>query len=253
MGTIRLSAVHSGASVLITIVDDGKGLDTHAIRSKAIEKGLIAPNAEMSDKELFGLIFMPGFSTASKVTNVSGRGVGMDVVKRSIDSLRGAIEVDSAPGKGTSVTVRLPLTLAIIEGLLVGVGDDRYILPLSIVEECVELTREDVRRSNGRNMAPIRGELVPYIRLRKEFQIGGELPEIEQIVVTGVNGSRVGFVVDNVIGEHQTVIKNLGKIYKGVEGISGATILGDGNVALIVDAGKIIQVVETEEAHRMVQ
>lgn len=252
-GTIKLSAIHSGASVLITIVDDGKGLDTQAIRSKAIERGLIAPNAEMTDKELFGLIFMPGFSTASKVTNVSGRGVGMDVVKRSIDSLRGTIEVESTPGKGTSVTVRLPLTLAIIEGLLVGVGDDRYILPLSIVEECVELTREDVRRSNGRNMAPIRGELVPYIRLRKEFEINGELPEIEQIVVTGVNGSRVGFVVDNVIGEHQTVIKNLGKIYKDVEGISGATILGDGNVALIVDAGKIIQGVEIEEARRMVQ
>ncbi len=251
-GTIKLSAIHSGASVLITIVDDGKGLDTQAIRSKAIERGLIAPNAEMTDKELFGLIFMPGFSTAPKVTNVSGRGVGMDVVKRSIDSLRGTIEVESAPGRGTSVTVRLPLTLAIIEGLLVGVGDDRYILPLSIVEECVELTREDVRRSNGRNMAPIRGELVPYIRLRKEFEINGELPDIEQIVVTGVNGSRVGFVVDNVIGEHQTVIKNLGKIYKDVEGISGATILGDGNVALIVDAGKIIQCVEIDEARRMV-
>jgi two-component system, chemotaxis family, sensor kinase CheA len=247
-GTINLSAAHSGAQVVIRITDDGKGLDKEAIISKAIEKGLASPDAELTEKEIFNLIFLPGFSTAKKVTGVSGRGVGMDVVKRGIDALRGTIDVASQTGIGTTVTIRLPLTLAIVDGLLVNIGNTNFVLPLSIVEECVELTREDVKKSHGRNMANIRGEIVPYIRLRDEFGINGSVPAIEQIVVTGVNGSRIGFVVDKVIGEHQTVIKNLGRFYKDVESISGATILGDGSIALIVDVVKAMRNVEMTES-----
>jgi two-component system chemotaxis sensor kinase CheA len=247
-GTIHLTAAHSGGNVVIRIKDDGKGLDAEAIRNKAVEKGIISQTSELSEKELQRLIFAPGFSTAQAVTSVSGRGVGMDVVKRAIESLRGSIDIHSEKYKGTTVTVKLPLTLAIVEGLLVNIAEDHFVLPLSVVEECVELTREDIRKSHGRNIAHVRGEIVPYINLRKEFNIKGEPPSVEQIVITGANGERIGFVVDNVIGEHQTVIKNLGKIYSDVEGISGATILGNGSVALIVDVFKMIQNVEVAEA-----
>ena len=246
-GTIHLSAVHSGAYVVIRIKDDGKGLDREAILLKAVEKGLVSPNGELTDKEVFSSIFHPGFSTAKEVTNVSGRGVGMDVAKRAIDALRGSIDVSSEKGKGTAVTIRLPLTLAIVDGLLVRIADEHFVLPLSIVEECVELTKEDTEKSHGRNMAHIRGEIVPYIKLRDEFNISGDSPDIEQIVVTGVNGERMGFVVDNVIGEHQTVIKKLGRIYKDVDAVSGATILGNGTVALIVDALKLVRNAELRE------
>jgi two-component system, chemotaxis family, sensor kinase CheA len=246
-GHVSLSAIHSGAHVIIEITDDGKGLDRDAILVKAIEKGLVTPNSDISDKEILHLIFAPGFSTAASVTNVSGRGVGMDAAKKAIDSLGATIEVSSEKGKGTSVTIKLPLTLAIVEGLLVHIGDDHFVLPLSIVEECVELTRDDIHRSNGRHIAYIRGEIVPYISLRQEFAITGNPPDIEQIVITGVNGSRIGFVVDSVIGEHQTVIKSLGRCYKDVDTISGATVLGNGNVALIIDAVKLAKNVESRE------
>jgi two-component system chemotaxis sensor kinase CheA len=246
-GTVHLSAVHSGANVLISIRDDGAGLDKEAIRAKGIERGLISPDAELTDKELYGLILLPGFSTAKKITNVSGRGVGMDVVKRSIESLRGTIEIDSLRGVGTTITVKLPLTLAIIDGLLVNIGEGSYILPLSTVEECVELTREDAGRSNGRNIANVRNHLVPYIRLRELLLIPGEPPEIEQIVITHTNGERIGFVVDRVVGQHQTVIKSLGRVYKDIDGISGSTILGDGTVALILDGPKLAKSAEARE------
>jgi len=245
-GTVHLAAVHSGDSVLITIADDGAGLDKEAIRAKAIDKGIISASAELSEKELFSLIFAPGFSTAKKVSSVSGRGVGMDVVKRAIEALRGSIDVSSVRGAGTRIMVRIPLTLAIIESLLVKIGNDSFMLPLSLVDECVELTREDVARSHGRNLAHVRGRLVPYIPLRERFEILGQVPDIEQIVITEVNGQRVGFVVDHVIGEHQTVIKSLGRAYKNAEGISGATILGDGSVALILDIPQLVQSVEAE-------
>jgi two-component system, chemotaxis family, sensor kinase CheA len=247
-GTIHLSATHSGANVLIRITDDGAGLDREAIRNKAIEKGLIAGDAELSEKDIFGLIFAPGFSTAGKVTNVSGRGVGLDVVKRSIDALRGTIEVGSQRGVGTTITLKLPLTLAIIDGLLVKVEEGYFVLPLSIVEECVELTRADRERAHGRNITHVRGEIVPYVRLRERFFTNGEALATEQIVITETTGGKVGFVVDKVIGEHQTVIKNLGRMYRNVEGISGATILGDGTVALILDVPKLVQGVEAQEA-----
>lgn len=249
-GTVHLAAVHSGDSVLITITDDGAGLDREAIRAKGVERGIIPATAELSDKEIFNLIFAPGFSTAKTVTSVSGRGVGMDVVKKAIDALRGTIDLTSERGKGTVITIKLPLTLAIIESLLVKIGADCFVLPLSIVEECVELTRADVANAHGRNLATVRDQIVPYVPLRERFLVKGDSPEIEQIVITQVNGSRVGFVVDHVIGEHQTVIKSLGKMYKDVKGLSGATILGDGSVALILDIPQLVRDVELEQMQR---
>jgi len=247
-GVIRLSAIHSGAHVLIQIRDDGAGLDKETIRAKAMEKGLIEGNtADLSDRHLFQLILGPGFSTAKKVTGVSGRGVGLDVVKRAIDALRGSIEISSQRGLGTTITLKLPLTLAIIDGFLTKIGAECFVFPLSLVEECVELTRQGVNNACGRNIANVRGEIVPYIRLRERFSINGEPPPIEQIVITRVEDTRVGFVVDHIIGGHQTVIKNLGGFYRNVEGISGATILGDGTVALILNVPKLVQSSEKEE------
>ncbi|MBI5664669.1 MAG: chemotaxis protein CheA [Nitrospirae bacterium] len=246
-GMVRLSAKHSGAYVLIEIMDDGAGLDADAIRAKAVEKGMISLDAELTEKEIYSLVLAPGFSTAKTVTNVSGRGVGMDVVKRAIDNLRGSIGITSQKGIGTTITLKLPLTLAIIEGLLVQIGIEYFVLPLSAVEECVELTRQDIANAHGRHLANVRGQIVPYIRLRGQFVMDGRPPDIEQIVIVGIEGRRVGFVVDNVVGEHQTVIKTLGRVYKDIEGISGATILGDGTVALILDIQKLVQTAEREE------
>jgi len=240
-GLVRLTAYHTGPNVFIEIHDDGAGLDANAIHSKAVERGLLAPEATPSHQDLFNLIFQPGFSTAKTLSNVSGRGVGMDVVKRSIDALRGSVEVQSTKGQGTTIRLRLPLTLAIIEGLMVTVGETRYVLPMSLVEECVELAREDVERSHGNNLATVRSELVPYLRLREWFSVPGEQPAIEQIVIVSVEGVRFGLVVDSVVGQHQTVIKTLGKMYRHTEGLSGATILGDGTVALIVDVSSLIK------------
>ncbi len=247
-GTIRLSAIHSGAHVLIRIQDDGAGLDKEAIRTKATERGLIQPGAQLTDKELFGLVMLPGFSTAKTVTSVSGRGVGMDVVKQALDTLRGTIDISSERGKGSTITIKLPLTLAIIDGFLVSVGDGFFVLPLSSVSECVELSRSDSADAHGRHIANVRGQMVPYIRLRDRFSIGGERPPIEHIVITEFEETRVGFVVDRVVGEHQTVIKTLGRIYSNIRCISGATILGNGTVALILDIQRIAREVEAEEA-----
>ncbi len=238
-GMVGLSAEHCGAHVVIDISDDGRGLDSAAIRQKAIEKGMLLPDAEISEKEAFHLICTPGFSTAEKVTDVSGRGVGMDVVKRNIEALRGVIDISSEKGVGTTISLKLPLTLAIIDGLMVTIGKDYFILPLSSVEECVELKQKDVEKVKGRSILNVRGEAVPYIRLREKFDINSQTPPLEQIVITEVNGERVGFVVDDVIGGHQTVIKSLGPAFKQVEDISGATILGDGTVALILDVNKL--------------
>ena len=239
-GEIHLSAEHSGAHVLIRISDNGAGLNAEAIRKKAIEKGLIQAEAQNSDREIFSLIFAPGFSTSAKVTSVSGRGVGMDVVKRGIESLRGSIDVDSTPGKGTIITLKLPLTLAIIDGLLVETNGDKYVLPLAVIEECVELTRDDVQQTHGRSILNIRGEMVPYVSLRERFAITGDRPDIEQVVINDTNGQNIGIVVDRVIGQRQIVIKTMSKIYGDVDEISGATILGDGTIALILDIARLI-------------
>ena len=239
-GEVHLSAEHSGAHVLIRIRDDGAGLNAEAIRKKAIEKGLIKAETEISDRETFGLIFAPGFSTSSQVTSVSGRGVGMDVVKRGIESLRGSIDVDSTPGQGTVISLKLPLTLAIIDGLLVEANGDKYVLPLAVIEECVELTREDAQHTHGSNILNIRGEMVPYVSLRERFGITADRPDIEQVVINEANGQNIGIVVDRVIGQHQIVIKTMSKIYGDVDEISGATILGDGTIALILDIAKLV-------------
>ncbi|MGE4293767.1 MAG: chemotaxis protein CheW [Desulfovibrio sp.] len=244
---IKLTAEHSGGEVLISILDDGKGIDPEVIRAKALERGLIGQDSELSRADVLNLIFEPGFSTAQRVTSVSGRGVGMDVVKRAIDSLRGRIEITSTKGEGTEITIRLPLTLAIIDGLQVRVGHEFYVIPLAVVEECVELRAEDEAGSD-RRILYLRGEIVPYIQLREWFEINAPRPEIEQVVIVGLEGRRVGIVVDKVIGEHQTVIKSLGKIYKDVDGISGATIKGDGSIALILDVPGLMRRIVAESA-----
>ncbi|MFZ0539070.1 MAG: chemotaxis protein CheA [Candidatus Sulfotelmatobacter sp.] len=239
--TIRLSARHSGASVLIGVADDGGGIDGAAVRARAVEKGLVAAEAPLSETEIFSLILAPGFSTAKKVTDVSGRGVGMDVVRRSVDALRGTIEIASKPGEGTTVTLRLPLTLAIIDGLLVRVGEAYFVLPLATTLECIELTRQDIEKANGKHLANVRGQIIPYIRLREYFDIRAQPPEREQIMVAETEDGCYGFVVDQVLGDHQTVIKNLGRFYSHVQLVSGATILGNGMVALILDPHRLVR------------
>lgn len=242
-GTLTLSAEHSGGYVLIKIADDGNGLNREKIAAKAVTQGLVQDASTLTDKEIYNLIFMPGFSTAEKVTNVSGRGVGMDVVKKSIDALRGSVEIESTPGKGSVVTIKLPLTLAIIEGLQVRVADEYFVLPLALIEECVELTKAQ-RGDEGKKIINLRDEIVPYIRLRDWFGIPGDKPDIEQIIITGSDGQHTGVVVDEVIGQQQTVIKNIGNLFKEVEEISGATVRGDGTLALILDVPTLCRKVE---------
>ncbi|MGA2412969.1 MAG: chemotaxis protein CheA [Candidatus Sulfotelmatobacter sp.] len=239
--TIQLSARYSGASVLICIADDGGGINAAAVRERAIEKGLVAPDAQLTEAEIFSLILAPGFSTAKEITDVSGRGVGMDVVRRKVEALRGSIDIASKPGAGTTVTLRLPLTLAIIDGLLVRVGQAYFVLPLATTLECIELTRQDTAKANGKHVVNVRGKIIPYIRLREYFDMRSEAPEREQVMIAETEDGLFGFVVDQVLGDHQTVIKNLGRFYKHVEMISGATILGNGSVALILDPQRLVR------------
>jgi len=247
-GTISLAAQHSGANVVITVTDDGKGLDAEKIRQKGLEKGLLRADMELSEQDIWNTIFAPGLSTAKTVTSVSGRGVGMDVVKSTVDALKGSVSVtNSVKGQGTTITIMLPLTLAIIDGLLVNVGETHFVLPLSQVEECVELTEEDIARFHERRMLPVRDQLVPYVRLRDFFAIPGERPVREQMVISRINGDRFGLVLDGVVGEHQTVLKSLGWVYRNATGLSGSTILGNGHVALILDVANVMQCARQEE------
>ena len=241
IGRITLAATHVAAGVIISIADDGRGLDRERIRARAEENGQWAAGARITDNELFQVIFQPGFSTASEVTSLSGHGVGMDVVKRTIDSLRGSIDVASTAGQGSEITLRLPLTLAIIDGLLVRVGRGRYVIPLSAVEECVELSMEEDARSRGRNFLNIRGDLVPFLRLRELFNAATPADRYQKVVIVSAGELRVGLVVDQVIGDHQTVIKGLSKLHANIEIFSGATILGDGTVALILDIAHLVE------------
>ena len=248
-GTIRLNAMHTGSSVVVVIEDDGAGIDRGAVRAKAIERQLISSEANLSDKEILNLLMLPGFSTARTITNVSGRGVGMDVVKRQIETLRGSVVIASEHGSGTNISLTLPLTLAIIEGLLVQVGEDRFIFPMFAVAENVELHRAERQRQNGRNVIAVRGELIPYIDLRSLFSMGGEVPEIERVVIIAHEDQRVGFVVDRVLGTHQTVLQPLGRFFRKVVVTSGATIMGDGGVALILDIAATIELAD-KKAHQ---
>jgi two-component system chemotaxis sensor kinase CheA len=239
-GQITLAAQHAGTEVHISIIDDGRGLNRERIRARAIERGLVPADVALSDSDLFQVVLLPGFSTATEVTNLSGRGVGMDVVKRTIEALRGKIELSSAPNRGAKITLRLPLTLAIIDGLLVRVGDARYVLPLAAVEECVELPADDVSRSRC-SFLNIRGELVPFLRLRELFAAKPPPDRHQKVVVVSARDQKAGLVVDQVIGNHQTVIKSLSKLHAGIEMFSGATILGDGAVALILDIAHLVE------------
>jgi two-component system chemotaxis sensor kinase CheA len=244
-GRIELAAVHSGAQVLVTVKDNGGGLNTARIRAKAEEQGLIAAGAVLSDHEIHQFLFHPGFSTAQTISALSGRGVGMDVVKRTIENMRGTIDLSTRPGQGTTVTLRLPLTLAIIEGLLIRVGEGRYIIPLSAVEECVELTAED-NRSRGRSFLNMRGNLVPFLRLREIMTATGEPDRHQKTIIISTGETRVGLVVDQIIGNHQTVIKSLSKLHSDVTIFSGATILGDGTAALILDVAQLVALAQSK-------
>ncbi len=239
-GRIELAARYVGAQVLVTVQDDGAGLNTARIRAKAEENGLIPPGANLSEHEIHQFLFHPGFSTAKTISALSGRGVGMDVVKRTIEAMRGTIDLTTIPGHGSSVTLRLPLTLAIIDGLLIRVGEGRYIIPLSAVEECIELTAEAEARAKGRSFLNVRGDLVPFLRLRDVFDADGQPDPHQKVIVTSIGDTRVGLVVDQIIGSHQTVIKSLSKLHSDVTMFSGATILGDGSAALILDVAQLV-------------
>ena len=244
-GRIELVATHAGAQVLVTVTDNGAGLNTARIRAKAEDLGLIAPGAVISDYDIHQYLFHPGFSTVEKVSALSGRGVGMDVVKRTIEAMRGAIDLSTTPGQGTKVTLRLPLTLAIIEGLLIRVGEGRYIVPLSAVEECVELTAAD-ERSRGRSFLNVRGDLVPFLKLRDLFGTSNSSDMHQKIIIVSTGDTRVGLVADQIIGNHQTVIKSLSKLHADVTMFSGATILGDGSAALILDVAQLVALAQAQ-------
>ncbi len=241
-GTLSLNACHDSGHIVIQIRDDGAGLDANKIRAKAEAIGLIKPDQVLTDKEVYQLIFAPGLSTKEKASNLSGRGVGMDVVRRNIDALRGIIDIDSEPGVGTTVTIHLPLTLAIIDGFMVGASGERYVIPLSMVEECVEMDSSDWELDEERRYVNLRGEVMPYLRLAEFLQIPDDegLGRRESLVIVRIGQHKAGFVVDTLHGELQTVIKPLGRIFSGFRGISGSTVLGSGEVALILDVQGLI-------------
>ena len=239
-GKLRLNAYQDTGFIVIEVSDDGRGLDEERIVKRARERGLIAKDEGLSSEQILSLIFEAGFSTAEEVTNISGRGVGMDVVRRNIEELKGSVEVSSVPTQGTTFTVRLPLTLAIIDGFLVTVGGRFFVVPMDMVLECLELTEEARRAAHGRDHISLRGHILPYLRLRSIFGITEEIPEHEHILVVRHAGKAVGLLVDSLVGETSTVIKSLGLYYRDVEGISGATIMGDGSVSLIVDVPRLV-------------
>ena len=235
-GTVTLEAYHDSGSIVIAVSDDGGGLKRERILAKAQERGLVEEGRSLSDEEIYALIFEPGFSTAEKITNLSGRGVGLDVVKRNIVALRGTVGITSREGVGTTVMVRLPLTLAIIDGFLVEVGDSVFAIPLDMIEECVAYTAEP-----GHDYTNLRGQVLPFIRLRELFGVQGSPTRRENIVVLKHAGQRAGLVVDTLLGESQTVIKPLGQMFNQVKCVSGSTILGSGDVALILDVPALVQ------------
>ncbi|NTV94594.1 MAG: chemotaxis protein CheA [Thiobacillus sp.] len=247
-GQVHFNAYHDSGSIVIEVSDDGNGLNRDRILAKAIERGLVNPAQVLTDPEVYKLVFEPGFSTADKVTNLSGRGVGMDVVKRNIEALRGTVDVESQPGNGSTFRIRLPLTLAIIDGFLVGVGRAAYIIPLDFVVECMELRGQE---TSGRDYLNLRGEVLPFVRLRELFEVRDvPVSRRQNIVVVQYAGHKAGLVVDHLMGEFQTVIKPLGQLFRNIQGISGSTILGSGEVALILDVPTLVQNVAANESTR---
>jgi two-component system chemotaxis sensor kinase CheA len=238
-GKLKIRSYYSGTNVHIEVSDDGAGIDLKKIQEKAIERELISEDANLSDNEILRLVFLPGFSTATEVTNVSGRGVGMDVVKRKISDIRGEVDIETELGKGTSITIKLPLTLSIIDGLLVKIDDTHFVIPLSAVNKVYDHKHEDLVKAVN-NLVLADEDWVPFLYLREIFEIDGTPPELEQVIVVEYNDMRMGLAVDSVVGEYQAVLKSLGRMYKDQDFISGSTILGDGTVALVMDTNKII-------------
>lgn len=252
-GHVSLNAFHDSGSIVIEVSDDGGGLSREKILNKAIEKGLVSGEKNLTDKEVFRLIFEAGFSTAEAVTNISGRGVGMDVVRKNIEALRGSVDIDSVEGVGTTIQIRLPLTLAIIDGFLVGVDHSSYVIPLDMVVECVEMDKEEHLSAANHNYISMRGEVLPFIRLREFFNGDKTEHERENIVVVQYAGQKAGLVVDDLMGEFQTVIKPLGKLFEQLKGVSGSTILGSGDVAVILDVPALINSAVSEELYQQAQ
>lgn len=249
-GTVRLKAFYSGTNVMIQVSDDGAGIDPVSVHQKAVEKGIIPVDRKLSKRDTLDLVFMPGFSTAKKVTDVSGRGVGMDVVKRKISELRGEVELDSERGVGTTITIKLPLTLSIIDGLLVKVDETSYVIPLSAVDKIYAVEHEKVINQFN-DVVVLDGKQIPFFNLRKEFALPETTLAMEQVIVVHFEERKVGFVVDTVVGEYQAVLKPLGRHYKNQDMISGATILGDGTVALVMDTNRIIKHFTAKEEFSM--
>jgi len=240
-GRVDLRAYPDSGTIVIEIEDNGKGLDKDRILAKAIENGQVSPNATLSDEEIYKLVFAAGLSTAESVSDISGRGVGMDVVKRNIEELRGTIDIDSTLGKGSKITIRLPLTLAVIDGFLVKVGETKYIIPLESIQECIELTKEDEDKMQGNEFINLRGEMLPLMDVRTVLSEKPSLSKRQNIVIVHFGAKMVGLLVDELLGEHQTVIKPLGDVFTNVLGISGGSILGSGEIALIFDIARLIE------------
>ncbi len=250
VGTVTLSAKHAGAFINITIKDDGKGLDRDAIREKAIQKKLIKPEDTLSDSEIFNLIFQPGFSTAKQVTSVSGRGVGLDVVKKDLGILGGTVTTESEPGNGTSFILKIPLTMAIIDGMLVTIGSVTYIVPLNTISECISSTISKEQMGDDFIVTSNHGKDLKSVNLRKFFKIDEPLPDHQEIVSVYDGDEVYGLVVDKILGSQQTVIKPLGPLYGNCTGINSSTILGDGSVALILDIFQLTSMIKnSEKAH----
>jgi two-component system, chemotaxis family, sensor kinase CheA len=239
-GLIRLTAAHSGGNIIVKLQDDGAGFDRARILEKARRLGLVSGSEELRDSDIYGLVFQAGFTTAESVTDLSGRGVGLDVVRRNIDILRGMVEISSSPGKGSTITIRLPLTLAIIEGFSVRVGTETFVVPLEHVTECTELPEEQ-RSPEASGILSLRGSPLPYVRLRRLFSVSGEAPKRENIVVVKINDFHAGIAVDELLGGMQAVVKPLGRAFRGVSGIAGSTVLGDGRVGLIIDVPSLMR------------
>ncbi len=241
-GKIEFTSFYSGTNVIIKIKDDGNGIDPEQLFNKAVAKGFVAADSKLSKKDIFNLIFLPGFSTAQNLTEVSGRGVGMDVVKRKIADLRGEVEVDSIINESTEISIKLPISLSILDALLVRIDTLFCLVPLDIVDSCTEEMHEKLEKLPN-NRIPFGDELIPFIALRNEFQIYENIPKRERIVLIQNQGKRIGLVVDEVLGEHQAVIKPLGQMFKTIDFVSGGSILGSGDVAMVLDTNKLINLV----------